>query len=430
MSTAVQSRAGQERRPPPARPDPPSRATRQLGYVLAAAVATMPILTPSGPGNTAFADLAMGAAMVMTTLWLRRRHSRVGVPYLLGVGVLMGAGALAAYHVAAVPAAVTVVQDLFCLLWAAAIANAIRQDTWLLTVFLRAWVWSAVGWAGVLVFGRVAGVDWMAGISPEDGKRAALTFNDPNLAGNYFLCCLCLVLATSVVRHRLARTAAVALILLALLFTGSNGATLGMTLMLGVGAALWLRNRKGITAAIAAVTLTGAVLAAGAPFIDYSSLRHKAADSAQILRDSVGRSNESGGQREILFSEGMALYLGGNPIGVAPGRTKAALRANGAPYVKEAHNDYIATLVERGALGGLGLALLLAAAAMRLGRVARWPQRAEVRELIPRPELLLGLGCAFVVAGFFYEVLHFRHLWAFLGLVAGIDPGWRRAWRR
>jgi hypothetical protein len=33
---------------------------------------------------------------------------------------------------------------------------------------------------------------------------------------------------------------------------------------------------------------------------------------------------------------------------------------------------------------------------------------------------LLGLALGLAVSGLFYEVLHFRHLWAFLGLIAGL----------
>jgi O-antigen ligase len=140
-----------------------------------------------------------------------------------------------------------------------------------------------------------------------------------------------------------------------------------------------------------------------------------------LVRDSIGRSNESSDQRQQLVSEGMRLYFQGDAIGVGPGRTKATFAAESAPYVKEAHDDYVATLVERGYLGGLGLAVLIVSIAVRFGRV-RWRSLSpEVREIVPYPALLLGLGCTFLVSAFFYEVLHFRHLWALLGLAAGLD---------
>jgi hypothetical protein len=412
---------------------PTVRLERAVAVCLVLAVATMPLLTPAGPGNTAAADVTIAAFVAACAMWLYRAGLRAHVPYLLGVGLLMLAGTIAAVHVRASWSALTVVQDLFCLMWAAAIASAVSASPSLLSVFVRAWVWSAIAWAGVLCFGRMAGINALAGITAKDGGRAALTFDDPNLAGNYFLCGLALLLATSVVRRRAARVAGVLVILLAIVFTGSNGAAIGLGLTLGVGGLLRVRRKYGVTGAVAVIALSGALVGVVSPQISLSQIRQQAADSVQLLRDSLGRTDESSGTRQVLFSESMRLYLAGDLIGVAPGRTKVTLKDAGAPYVKEAHNDYMATLVERGALGGAGLVVLLATAATRTRRATTGARTPAARQLVPRPEFLLGLGCAFVAAGFFYEVLHFRHLWAYLGLVAGLDPGllgWSRTWRR
>jgi O-antigen ligase len=284
-------------------------------------------------------------------------------------------------------------------------------------------VWSSVGWAAVLCTGRIAGISWMAGTSAKDGGRASLTFDDPNLAANYFLLGLGLLLATSVVRRVVVRVLAAAVLLLALVFTGSNGAAVGLATMTGVAVIVGLGRRRGVLVAASASLLGAAAVALAVPHVDLNRVGAVAADSVQVLRDSLGRSGESSGSRQELASETIGLYLGGDLVGVGPGQTKAALKGKGAAYVKEAHNDYLATLVERGALGGVGIVLLLVAVATRLGRVAGWRQSVWVRNLVPRPELLLGLGCALAVVALFYEVLHFRHVWAFLGIVAGIDPG-------
>lgn len=428
MSLSVRSDASD---PFAANPAPTrERGERVVGRALVVAVGTMPLLIPPGPGNTAAADVTISVAAVVTGLWLRRERLPVRLPYLLPVGVLMLAGAGAAFLSGAGSSGLAVVQDGFILLWGATVANAVRHRRDLLRQVLRAWVWSGIGWAAVLCFGRLAGINWMAGITARDGTRASLTFDDPNLAGNYFLCCLALLLATSVVRRRLARAGGVALILLAIVFTGSNGATIGLAIIAGVGWLLGVRNRYGRPAALAIIALGAVALVLLAPYVSLQQLQQQANDSAAVFRDSIGRTDESSGTREVLASEGIGLYLKGNLIGVGPGRTKVTLHADAAPYVKEAHNDYLATLVERGAAGGLGLVMLIWGVGVRLGRLSQWPSDPEVRALVPRPEYLVGLGCAFAAAGVFYEVLHFRHLWAFLGLVAGIDPVATRAVRR
>jgi hypothetical protein len=386
----------------------------------------LPLLIPSGPGNTGLVDVGILGAVIGIFAWLRREQMRVMLPYALPVGLLVIAGIVSAVNSDAETAVLAVVQDLFCLIWAAAIANAVRQRRWLLEVLLRAWVWSGIAWAGVLCVGRIAGIGWMAGLSARDGGRASLTFDDPNLAANYFLVCVGLILATSVVRHSAARAGSIAVVLLAIVFTGSNGAAVGLATMLGLGLLIGLGRRRGVLAAAAAAFLATTAVVVVVPHLNLAQVTQDAADSIQLLKDSIGRTDESSGSREELASETINLYLGGDLVGVGPGRTKATLSGTAAPYVKEAHNDYLATLVERGALGGAGLVVLIAVVAVRLGRTATWPQSAWVRDLVPRPEFLLALGAAIAVSALFYEVLHFRHVWAFLGLVAGIDPAVRR----
>ena len=84
------------------------------------------------------------------------------------------------------------------------------------------------------------------------------------------------------------------------------------------------------------------------PRVDLTSVRVAAAESVPLLRDSVGRSDGSASERQALLSEGTRLWFSGQGTGYGPARTKATLLAFQAPYVKEAHNDYLATLLERG----------------------------------------------------------------------------------
>ncbi|WP_207555940.1 O-antigen ligase family protein [Intrasporangium flavum] len=404
---------------------PGARGPRRVAVALTFAICALPLLIPSGPGNTGLADVGILAVVVTVAAWLRIKAVPVSVPYLLPVGLLMMAGAVAAYHSGDALALLPVVQDVFLLVWCACIANAVRQYRWLLAVVLRAWVWSGLAWAAVLCVGKMANISWMAGLSSKDGGRASLTFADPNLCANYFLIVVALILATSVVRGRWARALALCTVLLAIVFTGSNGAAIGLGVMIVVALVVGLVKRRGVVLATAVACLAGASFAAIAPNVDLNAVGAKASDSIQVLRDSLGRTDESSGSRTELATETFGLYLEGDLLGVGPGRTKATLSGQAAPYIKEAHNDYLATLVERGAVGGVGLAVLLVVVAFRVGRVALWPQDPEVRALVPRPQWLLALCCALAVAGLFYEVLHFRHVWALFGLIAGLDPGSR-----
>lgn len=408
---------------------PVPRGLRTVGYLTALAVWTVPILAPAGPGNTAVPDATMAAALIMTILWLYRYGNAVALPYCLGIGTLMIAGLIAAVHQRTALASLPVLQDLFLLLFAAGVANAVQRP-WVLRVFLQAWCWSGIAWAAVLVFARLAGLGAVAGINPKNGGRAALTMNDPNMAGNYFLCALLVLLATRVIGRRWIRLLGVILILTAIVFTGSNGAGVSLIAALAVAGAVRVAKARGPIVAIAVVALLLLPAAIVAPNVSVPAIRAKAADSVQLLQDSVGRSGASSSQRALLFTEGIHLFYNGDLIGLGPGQTKQTLINQGAPYVKEAHDDYVATLAERGVLGGVGLIILFCAIGVRLTRVAVRPLPPEVAAMVPRPEYLLGLGVAFLASAFFYEVLHFRQLWVFLGLVAGLDLMVRGRWHR
>jgi len=405
------------------------RGLRTVGYLFALAVWSVPLLSPAGPGNTALPDLAMAAALIMSILWLRRYGGKVVLPYCLGVGILMIAGLIAAVHQRVPLAGLAIVQDLFLLLFAAGVANALQRP-WVLRVFLQAWCWSGIGFAAVIVFAKLAGLSTLAGINPKNGGRAALTMNDPNMAGNYFLCALLVLLATRVIVRRWIRILGVILLLIAILYTGSNGAGVALVAAVAVAGAVRIRKTRGPVFAIAVVALLLVPAGVIAPNVNVAAIRAKAADSVQLLQDSIGRSGASSSQRTILFTEGMHLFRTGDLIGLGPGQTKQTLTNQGAAYVKEAHDDFVATLAERGVLGGVGLIILIFAIGVRLTRVAARPLPPDVAAMIPRPEYLLGLGCAFLVSACFYEVLHFRQLWVFLGLVGGLDMMVRGRWHR
>jgi hypothetical protein len=54
----------------------------------------------------------------------------------------------------------------------------------------------------------------------------------------------------------------------------------------------------------------------------------------------------------------------------------------------------------------------------------------EYRDVVPRPELLAAAAVAVAISAMFYEVLHFRHVWALFGLIAALElTGQRRSAR-
>jgi hypothetical protein len=397
---------------------PRRRTATQIGVVLA--VCVLPLLRPAGPGNTGLVDLGLIMVMLVAALWLSGHGHVVRLPYAVPVGLSLLGGTLAG--LAAGGGSLALLQDVFLFGWAVAIANLGRSAE-LLGTLVRAWALSVTGWAALLVVGVLWHLSWLSGQTGLDGSRASLTFGDPNLAANYFLCGLLVLRAGQVPRRTGPRVLCCAVIVTAIVLTGSNG---GMSALLIVSLAGWLFRlvRSGQTAAavlIACVLVT--IGTVGLSTVNLASIAAKARQSSSLLRDSIGRQAESGGSRDMLAREGIALWMRrDSPIGLGPGGTKAALLADQVSYVKEAHDDYVAAVVERGVLGGVGLITLLALVVVRARRIGlRDALRPEFAEVIPRPELLGGAAAAMLMSAFFYEVLHFRHVWALFGLIAAIE---------
>src|SRR5581483_8115595 len=92
-----------------------------------------------------------------------------------------------------------------------------------------------------------------------------------------------------------------------------------------------------------------------------------------------------------------------------------------APYVKEAHDDYLGTLLERGALGALGLILLYGALFQRTVSSASRPLQPRFAAAVPHPTALAGALVGTLAGSAFIQLMHTRHVWALFALVAAVS---------
>jgi hypothetical protein len=399
------------------------RATALSG---AAAIVSFPLLQPSGPGNTSIPD-AFAMLTVLTSLaWSYSSRNEMRVPYLLPVSLMMVAGALAALA-GSYPdiALVSLSQDAFLLAWSAAIVGICRTPSGL-AIVMRTWVYSGVFWAVILIVTVVGQVDIVAGITARTGSRAALTFGDPNLAAGYFDLCLMMVWATARPRRRSLRWLAYIALLAAIVLTGSNGFSLGLAAAVVVAGTIGVCRRRGVPAGMAA--LCGAVLLFGVVIsqVNINTVVQDAAASSTVLRDYIGRGEQSAQGRDALLQETLDLAAQGGVIGIGPGAVKPTLTAQDAPVAFEAHSDYTASLAERGLLGALGLAGLIGAL-IWYARGALAPLGRDVAAVVVHPGALVGALVTMAIGAGVYEVLHFRHLWALFGVVAAVGIAGRRA---
>jgi O-antigen ligase len=391
-----------------------------------AAIAMLPLLRQGSPANMAPVDVLIATAVGTCLLWAGGRRHRWRWPYVTPMLLMMAGGTIGALAGPLPRAgAIAFVQDAVLLAWCWAVAN-LASSPERMRVLLAAWSWTAIAWVVLLFCGLAAGIPAITGQTASEGSRTMLTFGDPSYAASYYVISLMIIWATSCPRRRAVRVVAYALLIAALLSTGSNSGMVTLVLGAAVATVLAVGRRAGGAAAAAALAamLAGGVLAVTQ--ISMTPIQQAAHESeVAFLRDGLGRGHKSASQRDTLRAETARLYRSGGPLGQGPVSTKARLEAEMAPWVKEAHNDYLAALIERGVLGLAGVALLAAGLATRLAALVR-PLAGGFAEIVPRPHALVGAVAGTLVAMAVYELLHVRHLWALLGVVAALHLWGRR----
>ena len=240
------------------------------------------------------------------------------------------------------------------------------------------------------------------------------------MAGNFFMISVFIVVAAGYPRRLPLRIGACLLLLAAMFFTGSNAAFLSLIGGGVVALFLYLRAHKGIVRATAVVAMLVAVLGIG--WVEVAQPLVTAAQQSDnpLLKYSIGRGARSAEARTSLFASQIDLFQDGHWLGIGPSNTRAALDSADAMTVKEAHNDYLATLVERGPLGALALAGLIGTVTVRAVRVTRRPLPPHLAAAVPVPAALVGACAAFALTAVTHEVLHYRWLWALFALLAAL----------
>jgi O-antigen ligase len=391
-----------------------------------AAVAFLPFLQPSGPGNIGPVDCLVALAITATLCWAVVERLPIHMPYALPVGVMALAGVIASlFSVYPGTGLISVLQDLFLLAWAASVVTLCRTPRELSPV-LRTWAYASVVWAGLMVLGSLTHIDFLSGITAREGNRASITFGDPNLAAGYFASSLMVVWASATPRHRVARGAAVAVLITAIVFTGSNGFSLATLAACTVALIIGMARRRGVLPAIALTC--GVVLVAGVVTtqVNINTVVNDAAASAPLLRDYVGRFTQSTAGRDTLLHETLALVGHGGLIGIGPGATKPTLQAQQSDVAFEAHSDFTASIEERGLLGGVGLLLLILMIAFHTRRCLR-PLQSGYAAVVRHPGALVGALVAFAIAANIYELLHFNYVWTLFAIVAAVSMWGRHA---
>ena len=415
-----------------------ARAHRVALLLTAVAISSLAWLHPAGPGNSSPTDLAIVPAIGAVALWSYLSGERVRSPYGISIGLIVLAGCISgvigpylrgALVTLGYPEAplIAVIQDIYLFVWCVAIVNLARTAD-ALRVLLAAWVYASVFWAGLLVIGVFMGVPALSGIEDSNGVRAAGQFGDPNMASGYFAMSLFVLWSSSLPRRWWLRVALAAVLLTAMVLTGSNGGVLSLCVGSAFVILAAIRRRYGFVVVIAAVCLALVIGAGATKLIHPVDIQVWARDSGvPVLRDWIGRSDSSASQRVTIVKEAWVLFQKSGPLGAGPGATQPVLTDILAPFPHQAHDDYVAAVVERGVEGGIALVVLICAIVWRARNAVGGQLRADFAAVVPRRDALIGALLGLAVAAAYYQVLHFRHAWALLAVIAAVHL-WGREW--
>jgi hypothetical protein len=381
---------------------------------IAIGIATLPILRPAVGGNLGPADAGILIGVGGTILWAGATKQVLRLAYATPVALVIIAGMVSGLAGADPGAALlAVAQDAYLAVWALACLNLGRTAA--AAGFLaRAWCVTAAIWAVALfvIVGRTV-------LTATGDTRLAFTA-DSNGAGFYFVISIFVILAARWPRRPVLRYAAIAFLLADTVLTGSLGALSGLLGGLAVSVVLRVFHRRGAAPAVACGVAL--LLAAGSGLL-YAQ-RAKVVDAAHasnnaIVRNSIGRGAQSSGERAELTKETTGLVNTSGLLGSGPNTTEQLLRDQQAPYPKQAHNDWIAALVERGVLGLGAVALLtmdVGARALSVRDSSHLDERYAA--VLPAAYHLTGALVTVGVFSFTHEVLHDRTAWTLFGLVA------------
>jgi len=386
----------------------------------AVAVGLIPLAIPAGPANVAPIDVFMAIAIGACLFWAGSTGHKWRFPYGIALVLFLAGGAVGAL-VGPVPGvgAIALVQDVWLLAWCWAVVNIAKSPSNLKTL-LTTWAYSSIGWAIVPFVGLAIGSAALTGRTANQGGRIQITLADPSYAANYLFISIMIMWAIGRPRHRLFRYGAYALLLTVIAMTGSNSGVVAVIVGTVVAATLGIYRRSGIMPAVTALAFIVLAGYFATSQISLTTIQTKAHDSRYaFVRNGIGRGT-SFEQRGQLLQESISLYRTGNPLGEGPVSTKPRLHKEMAPFEKEAHDDYVAALIERGVLGFLGIILLV----VILGRRTLFSATGNLTEgfakVVIRPNALAGAVAGTLVAGTVYELLHVRHVWTLFGLVTAL----------
>jgi hypothetical protein len=387
-----------------------TEARPNLGaFLLAGAMLVcLPLVAVQGPAHTTPMDAVnvLFLAVYWCVMFIRRE--KLGFPLIVAVwAIFLGscAGLFNADDVGR--ASLVMVEDVYLYLWFVTLTHFLARQCRMGDIAL---VFVAVACA-VALLTIADGVWGVAGGQFAGTKRAAGTFENPNMFGDYLVTAFFVTWATAAGGRPFVYLA-LAPLLFGIYATHSNGAL--MSLLGGCGAftaahtGLWTTRRLGGLLVVAAIAI-------GVVGVWHDELKQMAVDRFSGSRTEVGGAALKGADERLTLWQDVAYDVLHYPTGVGPGNFNREGGAVSGDY-HAAHSEYLGMLAERSVIGLAGWLGVLGGLLAMIGRL-----RAAAAATGFRPfgiEALYGLLGAIAAHALVIELSHFRHTWLVFALVA------------
>jgi len=390
----------------------------------------VPFALPSGPAQLALIDVLNLPALALFFALAAGRRTRVVLPFTLPVLLIWTGSLLAITNAVSVGASVlALAQDAYLYLWFVALVALLARQRDLFPVGL-AWLLAADVSALVCIGQAAAAGAFPGELLAAEGFRPRGTFYGANMCADYLMLSVFVALSLRGRAPRFFVWSSIALVLVALLVTKSNGSLIALVVGAAASVLAWAmrgegsrRRRAGALALLAAA----AVIAYGA--YEQAGVGRNVASVGQA--SVLGRMGKSSAGRQVIWRT-LGAQLARHPLGLGPGNSVLQsvpigrrVRPGTSFQAKEAHSDYFAYAIERGPIGLLGHLLWVVAGILLVLGVAGPPLAGVLpRVLDPlaarQAEWLRAVYAGGLVASAVHstviEKLHFRHYWLYLAL--------------
>ena len=396
--------------------------TQPFDWALAVAAAmlfSLPLVAIQGPLHTTPMDAVNFLVIGGYWTFVLMRRETLEFPLALPFWLIMIGSCGGLYATIDYPRAFTVLaEDVYLYAWFVTLTHFLSRRVKVDRVVVI-WVVVACGVALATVLDQRTNL-FGGRFSAAGAIRAAGTFENPNMFGDYLVLSFYLAWAGAAGGRRAFYLALPAL-MAGVLATASNGAmasVIGGGLATAVMQPAWRTPRR-----IGALLMAGGVLL-GALSVAVNSGIDLGSELANRKRGEVGGAAGKGMEERVPVWLDAWYDLQEMPTGVGPGN----FNRDGGPVSHDdhaAHNEYVGMLVERGPLGLIGFIGILAGIVTALERL----RRRGLACGLGVSQLYGALG-AIAAHALVIELSHFRHMWlglAILWAVAAQTTAQRRS---